>query len=388
MKTIKELIHTKQHQKNLEVPDMNNENQVNNVHILFFSPKLNANGYYRMLLPYLELAKTHIFKTHLIGLTKEDFNTPFELAKVPLLDEWVLWADYIVFPILTKEFMYFFKACRVINPELQIVMDVDVVLHALAPQDPLRKKTSKEMLNALADNLNLVDIITAPNEYILDFYTAFLKEKYHDTTTYFAHTPNLVSPIGYEDIIVDTAKETEKVHVGILVTQRYAQDLMQIIAPLIDIQRKYKDKVTFLVYGWNGMMRDGSKPLAVLDIEYHKTVSFIQHLEKLSTLQLDIALLPMQNKASRRFASDIPYLELSSFGIPAIASKHSVFKEFIIDGQTGVLVDGDLEWLQVLDKLIEDEPYRKKLGKAAKELVWRHHSYADQNLEPFTELFF
>ena len=388
MKAISALLHNTSHTKPFEAEEFLSDAAMEKVHLLYFSPKLNTSGYYRMLAPCLELAKTPFFNTHIMGLNKEDFNTPFEFTTASLDDEWILWADYMIFPILTKDFLYFFKACKVINPELQLVMDVDVLLHHLPGYDPMQKKISGSMLTAFEANLNQVDIITSPNEHILNFYQDFLKGRYSHSTPFFAQLPNLISETGYQGIEAKAAQNNATVRIGIVVNPRYTNDLLIILAPLLAIQKKYADKVSFVVYGWSGVLQDGSKPLAELNITYHKAVSIMDHLQKLSELRLDIALIPVQNKASRRLISEIPYLELASLGIPVIASRHSIFKEYILDGATGNLANGASQWQQLIAKHIEDKDYRKAIGEAAKAYVWEHYGYTEDNLQLFKELYF
>ena len=192
----------------------------------------------------------------------------------------------------------------------------------------------------------------------------------------------------FQDIEAKAAPNNATICIGIVVNPRYTTDLLIVVEPLLEIQKKYANKVIFVLYGWSGVLQDGSKPLAELDITYHKAVSIIDHFEKLSELSLDIALIPVQNKASRRLISEVPYLELASLGIPVIASRHSIFKEYILDGATGNLVDGASQWQRLIERHIEDKDYRKKLGEAAKAYVWEHYGYTEDNLQLFKELFF
>lgn len=387
MKRIQDLLRNKERIQVPEIPEILSQENLDKVHIVFFSPKVNASGYYRMLLPYLELAKSQRFATHIIGLHKEDFNSPFEFTKVPLLEEWVLWADYLVFPILTTDCIYFFKACRAINTELQIVMDVDMVLHALTQEDPLSRKTSKEMLWAFEKNMNQVDIVSSPNAYILDFYDNFIEKHYGNTTTFFALLPSLVSRIEYQQIEQKKARDSNSIRIGILVTNREAEDVKSILYPLKKLQQKSPKNVVFVIYGWNGKLPDGSTPLVGLTVEYHRSVDFINYFAKLSSLQLDLALLPVRNRANHRFASQTNYLELSALGIPVIASKHSIYKECIVDGRTGNLAQGKRQWIYAIEKHIQDKAYSKKLGNAAKKQVWDFYSYTNENIAIFSELF-
>ncbi len=386
MNIVKELFKQQKEVNYPKIPEKLSDDELDIPHILFFSPKVNAAGYYRMLLPYLKLAQSKKFKTHIIGLDKQDFNTPFGLTKTPLPDEWILWADYLIFPLVTVDIKYISKACKIINPELQIVMDIDISLHTLHPDDPLLPKISKEMIKICEENLNIVDIITSYNEHILNFYQELLEDHYQNDHTIFAHIPNLLPITTFEEL-PKIATKSDPIRIGLLTDHRSINDVLLLKNVLLEIQVKLKQKVVFVLFGWNGVLANGSKPLQDVTIEYHKPVDFMKYFQKLHELQLDIALLPMRDKANHCFASDTKCLELLTKGVPVIASKCLVYSKYILQGRTGILVQDEEEWKEAIVHLIHDKSLRNKLGVAAKKHVWSNYSYTIENTKMFQELF-
>lgn len=64
-------------------------------------------------------------------------------------------------------------------------------------------------------------------------------------------------------------------------------------------------------------------------------------------------------------------LEAAACGIPVVAADVGGVCESVIDGQTGVLIDGHdpKRWAQVVAELIDDEARREQMGKAGREFV-------------------
>jgi glycosyltransferase involved in cell wall biosynthesis len=370
----------------IDFPDDKTE-PIATVCILFISPKTNASGYYRMLLPYQELSKTDGFATHILGMGEEDFNAPFTLGDLPVLDSWILWADYMIFPMLTGDLSYFFKACREINPELQLVMNVDTSLHYMRQNDPLLSKISDSMLEGFETNLNQMDIVSAPNKALLSAYQQVLTLQFDHPQPFFALLPNLISRIGYQDLAKVKNLNSSTTRIGMIGSLRSAQDMILLSPVLEQLQKELGDRLTFVVLGWDGVLQDGSEPLRHITIEYHPSVSFTEYFQKLEDLHLDIALLPQRDTAYARFCTDLKYLELAAQGIAVIASKRSVYKQCIIEGKTGLLADTPKQWISCIKRLYTDRLYWRNLATDAQYHVWQHHSYTRENIASFTDVF-
>jgi glycosyltransferase involved in cell wall biosynthesis len=89
--------------------------------------------------------------------------------------------------------------------------------------------------------------------------------------------------------------------------------------------------------------------------EYYKRVDF------------DIAIAPSADIPFNRSKTPIRALEMAALGIPIVASNRLPYSDFVIDGKTGFLVDGDKEWCARLHELVNDADMRAELGAAARE---------------------
>lgn len=91
--------------------------------------------------------------------------------------------------------------------------------------------------------------------------------------------------------------------------------------------------------------------------DYYKTIDF------------DIGIAPLANDIFNRSKSYIKALEYAALGIPVIASDVEPYRNFVKHGETGFLVNHSWEWSHYLNLLVQDEPLRRKLGEAAKEVA-------------------
>jgi glycosyltransferase involved in cell wall biosynthesis len=89
--------------------------------------------------------------------------------------------------------------------------------------------------------------------------------------------------------------------------------------------------------------------------EYYKGIDF------------DIAVAPSADRVFNRSKTWIRALEMGALGIPVVASNRLPYSDFVIDGKTGFLVDGDDGWEAALTDLVHDEAMREEMGAAAKE---------------------
>lgn len=388
MEKIKALLKTIENTTPPNTPELLETKNTNTVRVLYIAPKVSSSGYYRMLLPHLELSKTSWFRGHFIGLTKQDFNKPFKIAEVPLLDEWIVWADYIVFPIITADFSYFFKACKVINPELQLIMDLESSLFYMDTDDPLEKKITTQMKHQFLANLCHIDIITSYNQELLELHDDLLCKLNKELTPLFYLIPNLISKIGYQGIPVKRENDGDFLRIGMVGNLRSVKDLLLLTPVIRKIKEKYKEKVTFVVIGWDGVLADGSEPWQGLEVDFRDGVRFLEYFEKLDSLCIDIGLLPLRDGAYTRFSSDTKYLEFAAAGIPVIASSGVVYDKVITHGKTGLLAGYDLEWEAGLDRMITDSNFRKKIAGIAKKQAWLNHSFTEAQKDSFSELFF
>ena len=137
---------------------------------------------------------------------------------------------------------------------------------------------------------------------------------------------------------------------------------------LKEIANKYKDKITFVMYGVKfGWILD-----AIPDsmIEYHDWTPYAAYRLKRGLLNIDINLCPLTDNPFNRCKSAIKWYEGSIWPTPeaTLAQKTGPYLE-ITHNENGLLFSNPREFVEMLSSLIDDAALRKRLSMNAKKWV-------------------
>jgi len=81
---------------------------------------------------------------------------------------------------------------------------------------------------------------------------------------------------------------------------------------------------------------------------------------------MDVALAPLEMNEFNDSKSEIKVAECGRYKIPLVASNVGCYDEWIVDGETGFLIDpekGQSDWVRVLTNLIKNPDLIKKMGE-------------------------
>ncbi len=349
------------------------------VRLLYVAPFVNSNGYYRMILPYLELNKFG-FQTRVTSIKKWDFNKTYTIGEETLSEDQIRWADYIIFSTLLMDYSYLLSAIKVLNPKVKLVMDIeDYILSN--PKFTAHKST-------LRQNLNQIDIITTPHleqRDVLLNLAGSNDSRLKPIRCYWL--PTLISKIGYKALQPVRPSQDDKIRIGIIGSGLHVQDYIASLPLFQNIKAMYCEKVEWLLFGWNGKTKDGYKPLSSAEITFVKPVSFLDYFQKLQQLKIDILYVPFKNTSKYKHYNTIKSKEAAVFGIPTVAPVNSNYEYDIIHGENGVLTlslkDSEVE----LKALIDTPKYLKQLKNNVKERVWYSDGYTKENLHFYKKVF-
>ncbi len=351
------------------------------IHILFLSPCLNESGYYRMILPALELNKTATHCAILAHIHKWDFNKLFDDYDNPVSPQLVMWADYVVLPSMFSDATYIIEMLRAYNSDLEFVMDLDLNYHALPDYHPHKKMLTPEAKATLLKNLSLVDFVTAPNNAILHKYISIARS----SPKMFKFCPecygNFISNFSYEEIDAFLRNPGVKVRIGMLMDGFMPEDLRTIEEALVKILAERKDTVELIVYGWNEKFKSRYSLLKETDVTFKHIVNTTAFPNYLNGLAFDIGLIPfadnLYNRSGRVFNR---FLDLSGLTIPSVMPNVMPFTGIIKDGENGFLASTTDEWYNKINTLIGDSELRLAVGRAASQLVWERFSYVNPHV--------
>lgn len=386
MRNVKELYQRLTEQKDFDKKYPAYSTEDKKTHLLFVSPCLNGTGYYRAIIPALELNRTDSHTAIITDIHKWSFNQQLMDYVTPIDQRLIAWADYVILPAMLEDATYLIQGWKAQNKDLQIVMDLDCNLHAMPKQHLDYPKISQEHKRQLLNNIAKMDMITGANEGLLDYYDELIDEHFPKSKVLMEYIPNLISQYGYQEVEPLTKNETGKVTIGIVGSGATSYDILSIAEVLKEL--KEKDKVELVLFGWNGKLPGGDQPLKDIEFTYQKSVSFLDYFDQLNNLALDIALIPARRiPFNTHGKSFIKYLEYAVFAIPVVATDSEPYREVIEDGETGFLVRTPEEWLETINKLIDEPELRTRIGKSALKQAWRNYSYTNRTMKVYQEVF-
>lgn len=388
MKTLKELYGRLNTVKNFKEKypqfDMND----NKTHVLFLSSCLNESGYYRMILPALELNRTDTHSAIIGHIHKWDFNKLFDDYDTPIDFRLAEWADYVVLPVMFTDAAYIIKSMREINDDIEFVMDMDVNYHELPEYHPDFKKLKPELKNVLVNNLSKVDILSAPNNQILNYYNDLVQKLDEEFLLYFERFPSLLSNFTFEEITQIQRNSTDKVRIGIILDASQGNDLKTIEKPISALLEKHKDKIEIIIFGWSKKIAEQYGLFNELRISYEKPVPFQDYYHRLNSLAFDMALLPLVDNIYNTSGKALNrYIDLSANMVPVIAPNLYPFKNLIREGENGFIATSDEDWINKTEQLINNGELRKDIGNNAFKIAWEGFSYTPKAMQRLKSIF-
>jgi glycosyltransferase involved in cell wall biosynthesis len=89
--------------------------------------------------------------------------------------------------------------------------------------------------------------------------------------------------------------------------------------------------------------------------------------------EVDINLVPLEMNDFCQAKSELKFFEAGIIGVPTIATKNKTFSEAIDDGKNGILASSTDEWVQCLERLIDDKCLRIAIGEKARQKVLKKY---------------
>ena len=90
--------------------------------------------------------------------------------------------------------------------------------------------------------------------------------------------------------------------------------------------------------------------------------------------RFDIGIMPLENTPWELGKCSYKIIQYMGCGIPVVASSVGMNNEVIQNGENGLLVNTEKEWIDILSQLIEDKNLRLRLGENGKKKVENNYS--------------
>jgi GT2 family glycosyltransferase/tetratricopeptide (TPR) repeat protein/glycosyltransferase involved in cell wall biosynthesis len=248
------------------------------------------------------------------------------------------------------------------HPSVKIVLELDDAL-TLTPDNHPAFGYFQSMRPHLEAYLRRADLVTVS--------TPRLKEVYSSYNEHIEVLPNTVDTQIWLPL-PPKAPQGKKVSFLFSGTPTHQDDLA-LIEPAIElITREFGDGVEFLFWGnLPASLRHCPQIKKIAEF----TPNYRQYVERLRTLTVDFALVPLEAMPFNQAKSNIKWLEYSICKVPAIFSDLEPYNKSVEHGKTGWLAANTVEgWHGAMKTLILDEGLRRSLAENAHRTVLAKHS--------------
>ncbi len=150
-------------------------------------------------------------------------------------------------------------------------------------------------------------------------------------------------------------------------TPTHLKDLAIILKPLEKILKEYKDKVELVLWG-NELVELTKLPNVKRGPEF--TSVYADYAQQLQNLEIDFALVPLEESPFNNAKSDIKWLEYSRSGIAGVYSNVAAYKDTLVDKENGLLANNtNKAWYRAIKWMIEHPNERMKMAQNAKKEI-------------------
>jgi glycosyltransferase involved in cell wall biosynthesis len=148
-----------------------------------------------------------------------------------------------------------------------------------------------------------------------------------------------------------------------------------VLEAITQLQKKYT--FIFLIIA--------DKDPALTNINY-KYIKWNKETEIIDLLRISIGIMPLKNTELELGKCAFKAIQYMGLGIPAVVSPVGANCEVVQDNINGLWANNDWEWSVALEKLIQSNELRNKLGIAARETIVNKYS-VNNTKEVFLDLF-
>jgi len=232
------------------------------------------------------------------------------------------------------------KAC----PTIFIVQMVDDLFRDLPANHPNHNFHQREGELRMRAALGLCDRLIVSTQPLAAAYQSYCPDV--------RVMPNCLSGKAWGNLrqSIEPAPRT-RLRVGWAGAMQHLDDLEM----MVDVVRELSERVDWI---FMGMCPDVLRPYVK---EFHSFVSYADYPKKLSSLDLDIAIAPLQDNLFNQCKSNLRLLEYGAMAWPVVCSDVYPFRTN--NPPVLRLPNVSRSWIDAINDLLQDEPCRKKMGE-------------------------
>lgn len=168
--------------------------------------------------------------------------------------------------------------------------------------------------------------------------------------------------IGYFSGTISHNKDFATITDALMVIMKKYQQIKLILAGPLEIENKlnkFKDRIVHLPFA-----------------------SRKKHFKNIAGVDINLAPLEIGNPFCEA-KSELKFFEAGILKVPTVAAATQTFKEAIKDGVDGFLANTSEEWIEKLEKLINDKGLRLAMGKLARNKALQRYANRNSNNEKY-----
>jgi glycosyltransferase involved in cell wall biosynthesis len=237
----------------------------------------------------------------------------------------------------------------------------DYVIHVPKKNAHIRNMPDRlEMERLVRRGISLCDRVVVSTQPLADA----LSEMHTDIRV----VPNMLSPHWWSGLR-SHRRTSVKPRVGWGGGTSHSGDL-EIIAEVV---RELADEVDWVFFG---MCPDALRPYVR---EFHTVVALEAYPAKLASLNLDLALAPLEHHIFNDCKSNLRLLEYGACGYPVICTDTMAYRGYL--PCTRIYTNSTEEWLEAIRSHLADPDASYRQGDALREAVLRDYMLRDDNLQ-------
>ena len=172
----------------------------------------------------------------------------------------------------------------------------------------------------------------------------------------------------------------DTITIGMLGTSIQGPNFALVDQALRDLSKQYGPRLQIHLWGFKVPPGWENNPyMKFITVNY----DYESYARQLSSLNWDIALVPLAEDPFNLSKSAIKWLEYSAMGIASIFSDIAVYRDVVEHERTGLLVPDSTEaWSKAITSLVEDVDKRRAMAQAAQDTV-REKFHLGRNVDQY-----
>lgn len=307
----------------------------------------NGQGAFRVSMPLLAAQKAGLVQSCDLRQDSERTLSPIEISQLNP-------DTYLVQHFLSSAYLLELQQYRKLRPDSFIVYTCDDVITDMPLKSSFRKGVPANARSRLRTALQQCNRLVVSTDFLADIYQDFIDD--------IVVVPNRLE--GHVWLPLQTERNTgPKPRIGWAGGEGHQGDL-ELLKTVIEATRAEADWVFF------GMCPDEIRPLIA---EFHESVAFEKYPAKLASVNLDIAVAPLETIPFNQGKSNLRLLEYGALGLPVVCTDIDPYR----NSPAQCVSNHPAAWIAALRERIHDRDAATREGEAMKKWVVDHFILED-----------